>query len=235
MMRLDKYLSNHGGLSRTEARIAIRSSIVTINGEIIKSASQKVSPDDAIFVLNKEITLTTDTYLAFHKPEGVICSNEDEEHETVIDLLADYDNLDLKIAGRLDKDTTGLVLLSTDGKWVHRVTSPNYKSSKKYLIHTADAIDPALVDLFKNGIMLKDSPKLTHPATLTILSEKSATLELTEGRYHQVKRMFGASGNKVLELHRSHVGGIDLSGIEKGKCRQLTETEVSLFDNKNAG
>lgn len=234
-MRLDKYLSNHGGLSRTEARIAIRSSIVTVNGETIKSANQKVSLEDTIFVLNKEIILTTDTYLAFYKPEGVICSNEDEEHETVIDLLADYDNLDLKIAGRLDKDTTGLVLLSTDGKWVHRVTSPNYKSTKKYLIHTADPIEPSLVELFKNGILLKDSPKLTQPATLTILSEKSATLELTEGRYHQVKRMFGASGNRVLDLHRSHVGGIGLSGMEKGEYRQLTEAEVSLFDTKNAG
>lgn len=233
MLRLDKYLANHGGLTRAEARIAIQSGIVTVNGDMVKAIGQKVQESDSIFVLSQEVLLGGETYLVFHKPAGIICSNKDAEHSTVIDLIPDYDDLDLSIAGRLDKDTTGIVLLSTDGKWTHRVTSPNYKSKKTYLIETADPIAPELVGRFREGIFLKDSPKLTAPAELEILSEKVAKLVLTEGRYHQVKRMFGACGNKVVKLHRSRVGIVDLDGLEEGQCRVLTDEEIASFDGKS--
>lgn len=230
--RLDKFISNNGGLSRSEARIAIKSKIVTVNGQVISAQNYKVSADDSVYVLNREIEVFSERYLAFYKPKEVVCSNKDEEHETVIDLIADYDDEELKIAGRLDKDTTGLVLLSTDGKWIHQVTSPNYNCVKKYVIETVDPINPDLVEQFSTGILLKDSSKPTAPATLTLLTENTATLELTEGRYHQVKRMFGACGNKVASLHRESIGNVTLNDLKLGETRELTVDEVAYFSTK---
>ena len=233
MLRLDKYLANHAGLSRSEARSAIKTGIVTVNGDIILSIGQKIQESDAIFVLNQEVVISGETYIALHKPSDVICSNEDEEHDTVIDIVPDFDDIDLHIAGRLDKDTTGVVLLSSDGKWVHKVTSPNYNCQKVYELETADPIEEELVEKFKEGIVLKDSPKPTAPAVLEILEEKKARLTLTEGRYHQVKRMFGACGNKVISLHRFSVGQVTVDGLEEGEYRELTKDEIESFASKS--
>ena len=232
MLRLDKYLANHAGMSRSEARAAVKTGIVTVNGETIRSIGQKVKETDTIFVLNQQVELSGETYLVLHKPAGVICATEDEEHDTVLDMIPDFDDLGLHIAGRLDKDTTGLVLLSSDGQWTHRVTSPNYKSQKVYELETADPIEPSLVESFREGILLRDSPRPTAPAELQLTGQNTARLTLTEGRYHQVKRMFGACGNKVVRLHRVSVGAIDLSGLEQGEFRELTDEEVASFAAK---
>jgi 16S rRNA pseudouridine516 synthase len=232
VMRLDKYLANHGGLTRNEAKAAIRDGVVTINGEVAKNAAKKVLENDQVFLLNQEIKLQGEIYLLLHKPAGVICSTKDDDHETVIDIIPDYDDLELHIAGRLDKDTTGVVLLSTDGNWIHCVSSPNYRSQKVYEVETADPIDPILVERFAKGILLKDSDKPTAPATLKITSDKTAFLTLTEGRYHQVKRMFGASGNCVTRLHRRSVGLVTLGNLEEGSYRELTSEEIQSFLKK---
>lgn len=229
MMRLDKYLSHHAGLTRSEARAAVKSAIVTVNGEEIKNPGFKVSLDDEISVLGQDVELTGETYIMLHKPVGFICATEDEEQDTVMDLIPDFDDLGLHIAGRLDKDTTGLVLLSSDGQWTHRVTSPKRECGKVYELETADPIDATLVEKFKLGILLKDSAKPTAPAILEILEPCKARLTLTEGRYHQVKRMFGACGNKVIRLHRSAVGKLHLGDLPAGECRELTEEEVAYF------
>lgn len=233
MLRLDKYLANHAGLSRSEARSAIKTGIVTVNGAIVLAVGQKINESDDVFVLNQEVEVSGETYIVLHKPSEVICATEDEDHDTVLDIIPDFDDLDLHIAGRLDKDTTGVVLLSSDGKWTHKVTSPNYNCVKVYELETADPIDSGLVSKFKEGILLKDSPKPTAPAELEILAENKARLALTEGRYHQVKRMFGACGNKVTHLHRVSVGIITVEGLGEGEYRELTEEEVSSFASKS--
>lgn len=232
MLRLDKYLANNARLSRSEARAAIRDGIVTVNGVAVTAIGDKVKESDSIFILNQEVKIAGGIYLAFHKPAGVICATEDAEHDTVLDLIPDYDDEDLKIAGRLDLDTTGIVLLSTDGQWIHRVTSPNYKQVKVYEVKTDDPIDQELVGKFAQGILLKDSDKLTLPAKLIIDGEKSASLELREGRYHQVKRMFGASGNKVTQLHRRSVGLVHLDVLQEGEYRELSAEEIESFGKK---
>ncbi len=232
MLRIDKYLANNAGLSRSEARAAIKDGIVTVNGEVVLGIGDKIKETDDVFILTQEVVVTGETYLAFHKPAGVVCATEDADHDTVLDLIPDFDDEALKIAGRLDQDTTGLVLLSTDGQWIHRVTSPNYKQVKVYEVETADLIPEDLVKKFEEGFLLKDSDKLTLPATLRIEGEKHASLELREGRYHQVKRMFGACGNKVLKLHRRSVGAIDLNDLEEGDYRELSQKEVESFLKK---
>lgn len=234
MMRLDKYLCHHAGLTRTEARAAIKTSIVTVNGEIVRSHGFKINLQDEIAILGKKIEEQGEIYLILHKPAGYICATEDEEQATVMELLPGYEEEGLHLAGRLDKDTTGLVLLSTDGKWTHKVTSPKKKFPKTYELETADPLHPDLVKQFEEGILLKDSPKPTAPAKLILLSEKTASLTLTEGRYHQVKRMFGACRNKVVNLHRSSVGELTLEGLEEGESRLLTEKEVQFFEQSSS-
>jgi len=228
-MRLDKYLSHFAALTRSEARAAVKSSEITVNGDVVKNFGLQLKPDDEVAVLGQIVEQYGDLYLMLYKPMEVICATEDEDHDTVLDLIPDYDHRDLHIAGRLDKDTTGLVLLTTDGKWSHRVTSPKHACEKVYRVETADPIDESLPGKFQNGILLKDSDEPTLPSLLEIQSEYEATVTLTEGRYHQVKRMFGACGNKVEMLHRSAVGSLTLEGLEEGQCRELTEEEVQSF------
>lgn len=233
MLRLDKYLSNHAGVSRSEARAYIKNGIVTVNGDIIRSIGQKVALEDDIFMLNQQVSISGETYILLYKPAGVICTTDEEEKcDTVMDMVPDYDDMGLLMAGRLDKDTTGVVLLSTDGKWTHKVTSPNYLCEKVYELETADPIDEDLVSHFERGVLLKDNPKPTDPAKLVILDTHKARLTLTEGRYHQIKRMFGACGNKVTSLHRSAVGIVNLVGLEEGGCRKLTKEEIDSFASK---
>jgi len=228
-MRLDKYLAHHAAMSRSEARAAVRAGEICVNGDMVKNIGLKLKEDDEVTVLGQFVEEQGELYLALYKPDGVICATEDEEQDTVLDIMPDYDHRDLLIAGRLDKDTTGLVLLTTDGKWSHRVTSPKHECEKVYKVITADPIPESVVERFAAGVLLKDSDVPTKSAKLVITGECEATLTLTEGRYHQVKRMFGAVGNKVEELHRAAVGGVDLEGLEIGECRELSDEEVASF------
>ncbi|MGL6146861.1 MAG: pseudouridine synthase, partial [Plesiomonas sp.] len=130
-------------------------------------------------------------------------------------------------AGRLDIDTTGLVLLTDDGQWSHRITSPRHHCEKTYLVTLADPVDASAIALFAEGVQLRSEPDLTRPAVLELLGSHQARLTITEGKYHQVKRMFAAIGNKVTALHRECVGGIALdSNLAEGEYRRLTDDEV---------
>ncbi len=138
----------------------------------------------------------------------------------------------LTIAGRLDVDTTGMVLLSDDGQWCHRITSPRHKLGKIYEATLAEPIDESYIEMFERGIQLNGEKELTKPAKLEILAEQTARVELFEGRYHQVKRMFAALGNKVEALHREAIGPITLDDdLYEGEWRELTEEEVASIFN----
>jgi 16S rRNA pseudouridine516 synthase len=230
-MRLDKYLSKATGLSRKEIKRAIMQRNVTVNGECIRDAGHHVDESDNIEFFDSEIDAPRPRYLMMHKPEGTVCSNDDKTHPTVMGLLFDEARPDdLHTVGRLDADTTGLLLITDDGQWSHRVTAPKHKMSKRYFVVTERPLDPSLVDIFQEGVQLHGEKQPTKPAVLDILSDHEAHLTLTEGKYHQVKRMFAAVDNHVLELHRDKIGDVELDeSLEPGDYRELTEEECRLL------
>ena len=230
-MRLDKFLAETTGLTRSQAAKVLRQSAVTINGKIEKSGAAKVSPDDEIYYDGERLTwVENGQYIMLHKPQGYICSHEDGDYPTIYQFF-DYPlSARLHSAGRLDVDTTGLVLLTDDGQWSHRITSPKFHCEKTYLVTLADPVEANYVQACADGILLRGEKELTKPATLEILDDYNVNLTLSEGRYHQVKRMFAALGNKVIALHRWKIGNVVLDEhLAEGEFRPLTEEEIAYL------
>ena len=227
-MRLDKYLSSVSDFSRKQARALIRTGEVRVNGLVSLAHDAQVDENCTVTCEGRSLRKPGFRYFMLHKPGGVICATRDSHQPTVIDLL-DEDKLNsLQIAGRLDKDTTGLVLITDDGKWNHRLTSPSGQCHKVYQLTTAYPIDPGTIELFQRGIVLQPENKRTLPARLSLLESRHAQLVLSEGKYHQIKRMMVAAGNEVLTLHRSAVGEIELdNSLEPGGYRPLTPAEIA--------
>ena len=169
-----------------------------------------------------------------HKPQGYICSHEDGDYPTIYQFF-DYPlSARLHSAGRLDVDTTGLVLLTDDGQWSHRITSPKFHCEKTYLVTLDDPVEANYVQACADGILLRGEKELTKPATLEILDDYNVNLTLSEGRYHQVKRMFAALGNKVVGLHRWKIGNVVLDEhLAEGEFRSLTEEEIAYLGGES--
>jgi 16S rRNA pseudouridine516 synthase len=227
-MRLDKYISSVTDMSRMQVKRALKSAEVTVNGEPTIDPRTNVKPSDEITFAGELLREAKPRYFMLNKPEGYVCASKDKLNMTVMELL-DEDNIEtLHVAGRLDIDTTGLVLLTDDGQWSHKVTAPNKDCKKTYYIETVEPIAEDAAQIFKEGVKLKGELKPTLPAELTLEHEQSARLTISEGKYHQVKRMFAFVGNKVELLHRESIGGIRLDGnLEPGEYRKLTEQEVA--------
>lgn len=226
-MRLDKFLSQYTDYSRSQIQQFVKTNRVTINGEIIKKADHKLGGNEQVMLDNQPIEAFCARYIMLHKPLGYVCANSDSEHPVVVDLLDMPRKQDLQIAGRLDIDTTGLVLLTDDGQWNHRITAPKQECTKTYLVSTADPINEAAIQLFAQGVQLHGEKNLTRPAQLEILGSHTARLRIHEGKYHQVKRMFAATGNRVIQLHRERIGSIQLDPtLAPGEYRALTTTEI---------
>ena len=233
-MRLDRFLAKACDLSRAQVRPFIQRGVVEIDGIRVRDLAFKVSSDQSVLLGGKPVALRAPVYLMLHKPEGVVCATEDAEHQTVIDLLPSALHADVHPAGRLDRDTTGLVLLTDDGQWSHRVTSPKQQCTKRYRVELADPLSAqdcqSAQEQFRQGIMLRGETKLTLPAELSIDSPTQMRVLLTEGRYHQVKRMFAALGNRVVRLHREQIGALTLdSDLQAGQFRPLSRDEIAQF------
>ena len=234
-MRLDKFISKATELSRKEAKKVLHASEITVNDEVVKDGSVHVDVlNDEVMWAGEPLSVATGSrYLLLYKPEGFECTLKPKEYPIVTELIAIPELGNLRIAGRLDVDTTGALLLSDDGSWLHRVTSPRHLHEKVYELTLADPMDEAerahAVKKVAQGILLDGDYEPTKPATLEFIDDTHARLILTEGKYHQVKRMMGYFGNKVIELHRASIGGITLEGLEKGESRFLTEDEVNSF------
>lgn len=227
-MRLDKFITTCSEFSRSQAKKVISKGDVLVNGERVKDSSQKISPNDDVYVLGQKILLPSARYIMLHKPPETVSTSINDDSRSVMGLLNIGQLEGLHIAGRLDVDTTGLLLITDDGAWSHRITSPKKQCGKRYRVGLADSVQEDAVASFKKGIQLKDEAQLTRPAELTILSSKEVLLTLHEGKYHQVKRMFAALGNRVVSLHREQVGSIELDkSLNLGEWRFLTETEVN--------
>ena len=234
-MRLDKFLAETTGLTRSQAVKVLRQSAVTVNGKIEKSGAVKVSPDDEVYYDGERLTwVENGQYIMLHKPQGYICSHEDGDYPTIYQFF-DYPlSARLHSAGRLDVDTTGLVLLTDDGQWSHRITSPKFHCEKTYLVTLADPVEVNYVQACADGILLRGEKEPTKPATLEILDDYNVNLTLSEGRYHQVKRMFAALGNKVVALHRWKIGNVVLDEhLAEGEFRSLTEEEIACLGGES--
>ncbi|SIN84879.1 ribosomal small subunit pseudouridine synthase A [Salinivibrio sp. ES.052] len=229
-MRLDKFLCETLGVTRTQASRVLKSESVTVDGNVIKSGAVKVSEEAEIEFEGRLLTLSGPRYFMMHKPAGVVCSHEDAFNPTVFVLLDEVNGEKLHIAGRLDADTTGLLLLTDDGQWSHRITSPKHQCTKTYRVWLADPIAADTASQFEQGVMLRGEKQVTLPAKLEQVDDYEALLTIHEGKYHQVKRMFAAVGNKVEALHRESVGALELDEtLEPGEYRPLTDEEIALL------
>lgn len=226
-MRLDFFVAHAAGLTRKQAKRAIRAGDVSVNGENRCTASRHLTPDDQVQLLGQPLSLNTEhRYLMVHKPEGVVSARTDSEHPTVLDLFLPGEAEDLHLVGRLDKDTTGLLLLTSDGQWSHRLSSPRHRTPKTYWMELAEPLTASAEAQLRAGVVLNDSPLPTRPARLEPVSDRECRLTITEGRYHQVRRMLAAVGNKVLALHRESVGELALDpALAPGEFRALSERE----------
>ena len=230
--RLDKAISMQGNLSRSEVKTLIRKGAVTVNGQVVKAADFGVDFDsDTVQVQGKPLCLRMHLYLMLNKPKGVVSASEDKNQPTVVDLVPQ--NLwrkGLFPAGRLDKDTTGFVLLTDDGAFAHRILSPRSHIPKTYIATLDKPVLPTAAAAFAGGMEMDG--KVLQPAQLTILSADPprAQVVLRQGIYHQVKRMFARVGCTVTALHRTAMGALELDPtLAPGDCRALTPAEVALL------
>ncbi|ALZ74872.1 16S rRNA pseudouridine(516) synthase RsuA [Rheinheimera sp. F8] len=229
-MRLDKFVCDCTGLTRSQAGKLIRQGEILLNGVLCKQPSQQIRDTDSVLYDGEPLQLTGPRYILLHKPAGYVCSTDDPDHNTVFVLLDEPNADKLHTVGRLDLDTTGLLLITDDGQWSHKISSPKHQCAKTYRAWLADPVEDTAIALFAEGVMLRGEKDLTKPAQLEIVSPTECLLTIHEGRYHQVKRMFAAIGNKVVRLHRERVGSLALDeSLAEGEYRFLSADEIASF------
>lgn len=228
-MRLDKFLSQQLGISRALVARELRAKRVTVDGEVVKSGAIKLTPEQEVaFDGNPLQQQNGPRYFMLNKPQGYVCSTDDPDHPTVLYFLDEPVAHKLHAAGRLDIDTTGLVLMTDDGQWSHRITSPRHHCEKTYLVDLESPVAQDTAERFAKGVQLHNEKDLTQPAQLEVITPTQVRLTISEGRYHQVKRMFAAVGNHVVGLHRERIGAITLDDdLAPGEYRALTEEEIA--------
>jgi 16S rRNA pseudouridine516 synthase len=224
MRRLDQLLSNLGYCSRREARAWIDDGRITVRGQVASDPGQRASDAD-VRVDGAPVDHPDGLLLMLHKPVGLVCSHDEREGPNVYSLLSERwrrRNPAVTSVGRLDKDTSGLLLLTDQSALVHRLTSPKHKVPKVYRATVDRDLPPDIMPLFASGSLLLAGEKVPcAPAELRLISAREAELTLTEGRYHQVRRMFSAVGANVLTLHRERFGALELGDLPAGQWREL--------------
>jgi 16S rRNA pseudouridine516 synthase len=227
-MKLSRILSNQNGVSRKQANALIASGAVAINSLSCHDPAREVTAFEQVTqngrIIQQRITAH---YLMMNKPAGILSATSDPLHTTVIDLIDSPAGNGLHIAGRLDRASTGLLILTNNGHWSRRLTDPHLKKAKVYCVSTAQPISPDTAARFATGIWFEYEQLTTAPAELEILGDNLARITIYQGRYHQIKRMFHAVGNRVTALHREQMGQIRLdSQLSPGACRPLTDQEI---------
>lgn len=226
-MRLDKFLCDTAGFTRTEAKNAVKKGQIAVNGQVQKTADFKVKETtDTVTFQGKPLSYAAFHYYMLHKPAGVITATEDKKESTVMDILREEKVKNLFPVGRLDKDTEGLLLITDDGELAHNLLSPKKHVDKEYLVKVRDSISEEDCRKLSEGVDIGDE-KPTAPAKVERVAEKEILLTIREGRFHQVKRMLQAVGNEVLYLKRLSMGSLRLpKDLEKGAYRPLSEEEI---------
>lgn len=227
MERIDKIIASQGLYSRSDVKYLVNRKRVAVDGKVITSSSQKADAEKNVITIDgKPLTVKKQIYLMLHKPKGYVSATEDKKQQTVLALVPqEYRGRDLFPAGRLDKDTTGLMILTDDGVLAHNILSPKKHVQKVYRVELDIPVTEEMQQGFAAGVELNDG--ICKAAKLVITGEKTAEVTLSEGRYHQIKRMFGCYGAKVVELHRIAMGDLYLpDDLAEGDCRELTEEEL---------
>jgi len=228
-MRLDRFLCHATGLTRTQAQRAIRAGDVRLDGAVVTDPGLHVADDARVEIGRQPVEQPKPRYYMLHKPAGVVSATRDREHTTVIDLLDVPHPERLHVAGRLDADATGLVLISDDGEWSHHIMSPRHDCPKTYRLTLAEPLAAKAREHLERGVFLKNEKQRCRPATLERLSDTEWRMTITEGKYHQVKRMIAAVGNHVAKLHRERIGTLALDPeLEPGESRELTSDEAAI-------
>ncbi|MDX8047467.1 pseudouridine synthase [Gracilibacillus sp. S3-1-1] len=233
-MRLDKFLVNMGHGSRKEVKELIKKKRVTVNDQIAVKREMHIDPNvDQVKLDDTVISYQEFIYIMLHKPAGYLSATEDDKQKTVLDLIKQQDKvLEPFPVGRLDKDTEGLLLLTNDGQLAHELLSPKKHVDKRYLAEVEKHVSESDVERFKEGVTLDDG-YVTKPAKLKIIDDKIVEITITEGKFHQIKRMFEAVNNKVTYLKRLSMGTLLLDEqLKLGDYRELTEQEWKSLQDK---
>lgn len=229
-LRLDRFLCQARGVTRSQAQRAIRAAEISVNDAAFTDPGAHVGPHDRVRWSGELLRATSARYFMLNKPAGVVCATRDRGHRTVLDLLNVPSSPGLHVAGRLDIDATGLVLITDDGDWSHRLTAPRAKQPKVYRVMLGAPIDAPAVEELERGVHLHNEPKRCAPVGVERLAADELRLTLTEGKYHQVKRMLAAVGNRVVGLHRERIGNIVLDPtLNPGAYRALSPDEIRVF------
>ena len=233
MERIDKIIASQGKYSRSDVKGLIAKRRVTVDGDVIQSSSVTADPEKSrITIDGVDITVKKHVYLMLNKPKGYVSATEDKEHQTVLELVPEqYRGRGMFPAGRLDRDTTGVMIITDDGVMAHNILAPKKHVQKVYHVELDIPVTEEMAAGFRAGVALNDG--VCKEAKLVITGEKTAEVTLKEGRYHQIKRMFGCYGAKVTELHRLAMGDLYLpDDLEPGTCRELTGEELQLLQQQ---
>lgn len=235
MMRLDKFLKELGLGSRKEVKDYIRKGLIKVNDNIVKNDDLKINEEqDVVYLKDKKLFYEKFVYIMLNKPAGVVSATFDKKDKTVIDLINEYKHLNLFPFGRLDKDSEGLLIISNDGKLAHDLLSPKKHVNKKYYVEVNGVVTQKDIDAFRNGIVLEDN-EACKSAGLEILESNSISkcyVTISEGKYHQIKRMFETLNKKVVYLKRLTFGNISLDpSLKIGTYRKLTKEEINSLKN----
>ncbi|MBL4584562.1 MAG: 16S rRNA pseudouridine(516) synthase [Pseudomonadales bacterium] len=231
--RLDRFISQHTSFSRRDVRLLLAQSRIEVDGVAVSDIQKIVHQFSQISVDGVSIQNNQPRYLMLNKPAGVVSATTDPQHKTVLDIIDAPFRNELHIAGRLDYNTTGLILLTNDGCWSRNLSLPENHIQKHYLVELENPVTAEYAELFAQGIYFEYEQITTAPAQLRVLSERMVELSITDGRYHQVKRMFGRFQNKVLVLHRYGVGNLQLGDLELGQYRELSAAEAGSIHRQD--
>lgn len=234
LQRLDKIISSQLNISRTNAKADIKKGFVSVDGVVVKNPANAYFPEKvSISYKGQAVSFKEYVYIMMNKPKGVLSATSDKNRKTVVDLVpTELKRPSLAPVGRLDKDTTGLLLITDDGQFAHRVISPKSNIKKVYEAVLDAPIPQFAIEEFSKGVVLADGTKCL-PAKLEILSSNVAKVEIREGKYHQIKRMFGTIGLGVNELKRLSIGKLELpTDLKEGECRELIDIEVEKIEQK---
>ncbi len=229
-MRLDKFFSEQKILSRKEVGEKLRRGLITVNGQTVKKGDVKIDENlDVVTLDGVVIPYKKYTYIVVNKPQGYVCSTDDPRDMIVTELLPpELQKLELFPCGRLDKDTTGLVILTNDGISAHRNLSPKHHVEKRYRFKVADPYSDKDAAAIESGITLADG-YTTKPCKIERTGDTTGYITLTEGKYHEIKRLFGARGNKITALERVSFATIELGDLPLGQWREMTSGEMDVF------
>lgn len=226
--RLDKFISNQLILSRKTVRTGIQRGSAIVNGTIVRDSGTIIDADnDSVTYEGNVVGYKEYVYILMNKPKGILSASNDKSRQTVVDLVPEHiKRQGLFPVGRLDKDTTGLLLITDDGVFAHNCISPKKAISKSYIATLDGDINDDMIKMFKEGVVLADGTRCKS-ATLEYLSKNVARIIITEGKYHQIKRMFGTVGLGVNTLHREAIGGLALpDGMNVGECIEMTKEQL---------